>query len=508
MPAMQTRSPTAAPQTGEAAPEKQAPAQQESESSSGVPEWDYAFSAGNSAVLSLIAGDVATDEETAGSLLRGGYDVETLDTAPESADRVPTDAELEAAPKAVPVAPTTTNPGGKLSKPFQKHQTQVPAASLTLTAGQKSEIRVFQANWIANKAKYQAVAAKTGVPAELIAAIHYRESSLNFNTYLHQGDPLGKKAVNVPSNIPVFHDWEEAAIHALNMKRGIRDGLSMTADTEDEVAMASYAEAYNGLGYYNRGKASPYVYAGTDQYKGGMYVADHKFSNVAKDRRLGVLALTRSVDGNGATDLASGASADKRTEAQVWAAVLSGHILRLGQSGREVEELQKRLAAAGHAVGVDGQFGRGTDTAVKAAQRASGLTPDGVVGVNTAAALDRNAPAKVAANEGTGPETTAVTGPETTPKTATDTTTTPTGPEQASAPPEWSQLLAGQLTLEYRASGAVVSHLQTRLNAAGFTVDVDGKYGPATRAALNAFQQARGLRVDGIVGAKTAAALG
>ena len=42
--------------------------------------------------------------------------------------------------------------------------------------------------------------ALVNVPAPLIAALHMRESSGKFNTYLHQGDPLGKPAVKVLSD--------------------------------------------------------------------------------------------------------------------------------------------------------------------------------------------------------------------------------------------------------------------------------------------------------------------
>jgi uncharacterized protein (TIGR02594 family) len=53
-----------------------------------------------------------------------------------------------------------------------------------------------------------------------------------------------------------------------------------------------------------------------------------------------------------------------------------------------------------------------------------------------------------------------------------------------------------------------VLELQTALAAAGFNPGPhDGVTGPLTRAAILAFQRARGLEVDGIVGPKTRAAL-
>jgi hypothetical protein len=57
------------------------------------------------------------------------------------------------------------------------------------------------------------------------------------------------------------------------------------------------------------------------------------------------------------------------------------------------------------------------------------------------------------------------------------------------------------------ALAGVVKDLQTRLVEQGFTVSVDGYFGPATEAVVERFQAAMGLVVDGIVGHRTWAAL-
>jgi peptidoglycan hydrolase-like protein with peptidoglycan-binding domain len=67
---------------------------------------------------------------------------------------------------------------------------------------------------------------------------------------------------------------------------------------------------------------------------------------------------------------------------------------------------------------------------------------------------------------------------------------------------------AGRATLRVGSSGADVETLQQQLAAAGHACTVDGKFGPATRAAVVAFQRARGLGADGVVGPMTWGALG
>jgi len=140
-------------------------------------------------------------------------------------------------------------------------------------------------------------------------------------------------------------------------------------------------------------------------------------------------------------------------------------VLRQGAEGAAVSELQTLLSKHGYAVSVDGDFGPQTDAAVRAFQRATGLTVDGAVGPQTWAAL-------LAAPAGTGGGT-------------------------ATSRPE----------LALGAQGPAVVELQTLLNQRGYDVAVDGDFGPQTRAAVTAFQRAKGLAVDGIVGPQTWGAL-
>jgi len=62
-------------------------------------------------------------------------------------------------------------------------------------------------------------------------------------------------------------------------------------------------------------------------------------------------------------------------------------------------------------------------------------------------------------------------------------------------------------TLTEGDTGPAVQTLQTRLNVWGASLTVDGDFGPATLAAVKAFQTQQNLTVDGIVGPQTWAAL-
>jgi lysozyme family protein len=158
-----------------------------------------------------------------------------------------------------------------------------------LTEAQQADLDSFKQNYEENKDRYEAVAEATGVPAELVAAIHWRESGGNFDTYLHNGDPLGSPTTHVPQGIN-YSNWEDAACDA--MTRYIdQDKL----DVNDINTYYDVAERYNGLGYRNKGQTSPYVWSGTSNYTSGKYVADGVYDSSAVDKQLGVAVMLKAL---------------------------------------------------------------------------------------------------------------------------------------------------------------------------------------------------------------------
>lgn len=125
--------------------------------------------------------------------------------------------------------------------------------------------------------------------------------------------------------------------------------------------------------------------------------------------------------------------------------------VRRGSRGESVRQLQQQLSAAGFNAGAaDGIFGPNTEKAVRDFQRAKGLTVDGIAGPKTWGALGKS---------------------------------------------------------DVNTVG--VRKLQQELQKAGFNPGgVDGEFGPNTEKAVKAFQKAKGLEADGIVGPKTWEALG
>ena len=143
-------------------------------------------------------------------------------------------------------------------------------------------------------------------------------------------------------------------------------------------------------------------------------------------------------------------------------------LLKQGTSGVEVRKLQGRLAELGYyAGGVDGIYGETTASAVKAFQRANGLSGDGQAGVQTQSKLYSSS-ARYASSP------------------------------VATANPDATRTLTLGMT------GNDVYALQERLIELRYLSGVaDGVFGAETQAALIAFQKNNGLTEDGNAGSST-----
>ncbi len=155
--------------------------------------------------------------------------------------------------------------------------------------------------------------------------------------------------------------------------------------------------------------------------------------------------------------------------------------LRYPQRGSNVTSLQNALTQLGYYAGViDGIYGKGTRTSVKAFQAANGLADDGVAGPATLAKIAELTGIHIGDTPSSG-------------DTGTD------------KPAAGSGLFGGvYTTIQYGMEGERVHALQQALDALGFDVGkVDGDFGSATYLAVKAFQKHQGLTVDGKAGKLT-----
>jgi len=142
---------------------------------------------------------------------------------------------------------------------------------------------------------------------------------------------------------------------------------------------------------------------------------------------------------------------------------VSGSTIRQGSTGTAVRNLQQALVNKGYSLSVDGNFGPMTKSAVMSFQRSVGITADGIVG------------------------------PVTWSKLGTSSGSISSGSSSTSYPG----------LLKIGSSGSSVRALQQALVNKGYSISVDGVFGPMTQSAVKNYQSSQGVTVDGIVGSVT-----
>jgi lysozyme family protein len=238
-------------------------------------------------------------------------------------------------------------------------------AAAKLTPARAAEFTAPATKAVNNKARYQAIEARTGVSWVFIAVSHYRESSQNFRKSLAQGDPWNKVSTHVPAGRGPFASFEDAAVDAL-----VNCAPRAATNTDWSIGgMLTLLERYNGLSYALAGRPSPYIWSGTNQYKIGKVVVDHGPIEEIVDKQLGCAGLIIKMMNLDNSIAFAGSPAAAPLDAN-W---LQTSLNRLGATPPLV---------------VDGIFGAATRTALRAFQKSkSGLTANGVANADTVAAI-------------------------------------------------------------------------------------------------------------------------
>ena len=157
-----------------------------------------------------------------------------------------------------------------------------------LAAAKKTVTRLLK-----DKKAFVSLSKKTGVPWDVIAVIKERESGADpdFLRNIAQGDPWNRKSTHDPKGRGPFSSWEEAGIDALV------NCAPYAAKWKDWSAGGTMTilEKYNGLGYAKMGRPSPYIWAGSDQYRSGKFVADHVYDPDVVDSQLGCAVMLKAL---------------------------------------------------------------------------------------------------------------------------------------------------------------------------------------------------------------------
>lgn len=200
------------------------------------------------------------------------------------------------------------------------------------------------------------------------------------------------------------------------------------------------------------------------QYGSGTYAAIYTFqkrNGLAATGKADAATLIRlySDDAIGAEDSSAPTPTPTPTPLPQ---VTPSRTLRYGTTGEDVKLLQNRLIELGYLKTMaDGNFGAGTLNALKAFQKANGLSVDGVAGSQTYKKLFSDKAIEADPSEG-------------------------------------GEVLIPSRTLTTGDSGDDVRSVQYRLKTLGYlTGTADGQYGTATAAAMKAFQQMNGLTASG-----------
>ena len=138
---------------------------------------------------------------------------------------------------------------------------------------------------------------------------------------------------------------------------------------------------------------------------------------------------------------------------------------------------------------VDGDFGDGTELAVRSFQGNNGLTVDGKAGETTLNLLNSSSAKRAGSSGGSGGQ----------PVTPVPAYTPITQFTSVTPAPDGSYV-----TLRPGNMGTLVTNLQNALKSQGYYKgDVDGKYGTGTIDSVTRFQADHGLSQDGIAGPST-----
>jgi len=172
-------------------------------------------------------------------------------------------------------------------------------------------------------------------------------------------------------------------------------------------------------------------------------------------------------------------------------------IMRVGDENSDVKKLQQALEILGYYNGkIDGIYGNGTTAAVKAYQKAKGLSADGYAGERTVKSIFGSCNSKSLTTQ-------AAPGSSKSSSSSGNTSST-TVKSKYPTVNSIAEIGPAPATSRKGDSGTKVVKLQQALECLGYYDGaIDGDYGTGTYNAVKKFQSKRGMKADGIAGSST-----
>ncbi len=332
--------------------------------------------------------------------------------------------------------------------------------------------------------EFAAAGRRHGVPPALLAAIASRESrggsALDRNGRGDGGNGFGLMQVDRRYHSPAGGPYSREHIdQAAGILKGMLNQVKARhPDWSPEQQLRGAVAAYNS------GAGNVQTIAGMDRGTTG-----NDYSNDVWARAQELAPHFGGAGGGGGGNTVSPERPRPATGGGAASGVPSANLDR-GDKGSAVEQLQKSLVKLGHMSAAEmktgpGTFGPRTEDALKDFQKAHGLEVDGKFGPKSRSAMEKALAAQSKPKPGDGFE----------------------GPKgNWVKAPTLDQVANDGKVLRQNQQGPAVAQLQRMLG-----IEDDGKFGPATKAAVADFQRSHGLKPpagsEGAVGATTLAAI-
>lgn len=271
-------------------------------------------------------------------------------------------------------------------------------------------------------------------------------------------------------------------IHGLGLWKpghvGVYVGNGMAVDARGSQWGVCYESVYtHGWTKYFKVPGVSYPSTGWVTFNGSKYYYENGQYVASTSRTLD--GVTYNFDSSGKCTNGGGSSSSSSSSSSVSSSSssstsTSSSSLKRGSTGTAVEKLQKRLLELGYYNGVvDGDFGKGTEDALKLYQEQAGLYVDGIAGSASKAIYEDDAPKYKA--------------PQTNVKEDTEIAQTGTTNEESD-----DSSVSNELSYDDTVK------MQERLKELGYyTGVVDGDFGKGSEEALRAFQNANGITETG-----------